>query len=471
MTARPASILIAVLPAFAFFLLNSATPKFADDYCRYAASFDLPGIITLVVGEYTSWTGRFPVIFVSRAVFSLGDTGIVVFNLVNTVILFLMARTLVQLISPDDDTVNRPEQGINWSITAAIFVSQTLFYGLLWFTLFRFGEVTLWKTGAIQYLWGCGLALFALRPVFEWLIKESTTERSNLSLTRKSSYLLLCFLGGAWLENLSVSVVLIWLGCVAYNVKMRGIKTPGIVFYGFCAWTIGTIMLIAAPGNYARSGALGDTTSLLYKLPFVLERAYYYLALEWVLLALVFLGCLLYFKPSEIRQRLTIATVFASLGLLTVLAMSAAPIQSFVSRAAFPFEFFLICSVISLTPTYLFTAERTHSTRLMKYSAMTLFGLTTVFFVALSVNFIQVFKAYRGVNQQSEWRQEIIAAAQERGQVGTLQLPALYFSDERNTAKGTVNIGPYFARDITDQPDHWRNKCFAEAHGISSVRL
>ena len=145
--------LIGLLPAFAFLILNFATPRFADDYCRHALTIDLPNIVGLVISEYANWTSRFPVIFLSRIVFSLGDLGIALFNLANALVLFLTAKMLLEIIS------STAERKIK---STAVF--HTAFYALLWFTLFRFGEVTLWKTGAIQYLWGCALAVFASNP-------------------------------------------------------------------------------------------------------------------------------------------------------------------------------------------------------------------------------------------------------------------------------------------------------------------
>lgn len=43
------------------------------------------------------------------------------------------------------------------------------------------------------------------------------------------------------------------------------------MLHGLIAWITGSVLLIAAPGNYARSESLGDPTSIFDKLPFVLE--------------------------------------------------------------------------------------------------------------------------------------------------------------------------------------------------------
>jgi hypothetical protein len=474
--------LIGLLPAFAFLILNIATPRFADDYCRYALSLDLPEIVSLVIDEYTNWTGRFPVIFLTRVVFSLGDFGIVLFNLLNTLVLFLTVKMLTEIISP---TKAEPKkitlENSHWSTIQSTAVFHITFYALLWFTLFRFGEVTLWKTGAIQYLWGCALALFALKPIIDFVSSSGKNDNCKPSLIYKICYPLLCFLGGAWLENLSVGVCAIWLGCFAYNARSKSQKPPPSLFHGLIAWVIGSVILIAAPGNFARSESLGDTTSILDMLPFVLERGYYYFAGEWLFLALLFSISLIYFKPQQFRRRVVVAIIFAGLGLLTLLAMVAAPIQSFVSRAAFPFEFFLICSIMALLPDYLFTNVVSRSrnsqqgdsrpTRNIRLASNGMLALTSTLFLGLGANYLLVLHEYLGVSQQSIWREDILKVSKAQGNTETIILPALYFSEVRNTAIRSINIGPYFARDITAQPDHWRNQCYAKAHDIHSVAL
>jgi hypothetical protein len=151
--------------------------------------------------------------------------------------------------------------------------------------------------------------------------------------------------------------------------------------------------------------------------------------------------------------------------------MVAAPIQSFVSRAAFPFEFFLICSIMALLPDYLLDHVDSRPTKMIKLTSNGLLVLTSALFLGLASNYLSVLHEYLAVGQQSKWREDIVTAAKSQGLTETIKLPALYLSEARNTAVRTVNIGPYFARDITTQPDHWRNQCYAKAHDIDAVAL
>lgn len=294
------------------------------------------------------------------------------------------------------------------------------------------------------------------------------------------------FSGGAWLENLSVGVIAIWLGCFAYHFRSKRKEPPAILVQGLTAWVIGSALLIAAPGNHARSASLADTTLILDKLPFVLERAYYYFAGEWLFLALLLSISLVYIKPQQLKQRVVVAMIFAALGLLILLSMVAAPIQSFVSSAAFPFEFFVVCAIMALLSDYLFTnintysaktgatktgAFKTSSAKITKLAANSLIVLTCAIFLGLATNYLLVLNEYLVANEQSSWREDILKASKDRGNTETITLPALYFSEVRNTMTRTVNMGPYFARDITAQPDHWRNQCYAKAHDVHSVAL
>ena len=465
-------ILIAAIPACAFLVLNFATPRFADDYCRSAVSLDIPLILSLAIDEYLNWTGRLPVIFLSRVFFSLGDLGIAVFNLTNALVLFLIARMLEEICVHEqrDEKLGSQYRNRNTE-AAATFVFHTTFYALLWFTLVRFGEVTLWKTGAIQYLWGCGLAIFALKPVINIVANENISEPIHPTFAKSTIYFIFCFIGGAWLENLSAGVALVWLCCLIYNTKILRRGFPKHLVFGLTSWVAGTIVLVAAPGNYARSDSLGDTTSILNMLSFVLERGYFFLSSEWIVLAILFSGCLYFLKPPHIKSHLTTAIIFIGLGAFTVLAMSAAPIQSFVSRAAFPFEFFVICALLALLPSYMLTQATKLSWGAQKYGAFGILVLATVTLVGLITNYAVVLNEYRAVSQQSKWRAEIMAASRTDNNLETVALPALFFNEERNTEQGTVNVGVYFSRDITVQPDHWRNQCFAKAHGVTAVAL
>ncbi|MBD3649495.1 MAG: hypothetical protein HUJ31_19040, partial [Pseudomonadales bacterium] len=184
------------LAGLGFFWLNRQIPLFADDYCRFADAFDASAIISGVASEYMDWSGRFPVLFLTRLMLSLGEAGLLLFDVLN--VLFVFAFGYVVL---DYARVNRSMRPVSLFSIVAIFLC------LFWFTPFRLGEVVLWKTGAVQYFWGTTIALLALKPVIDRVVADTALPVSRATLL---SWCVLCFLGGAWLENLSVAVIAVW---------------------------------------------------------------------------------------------------------------------------------------------------------------------------------------------------------------------------------------------------------------------
>jgi hypothetical protein len=447
---RRAVLVLTVVGPLGFFLLNLVVPRFVDDYCRFLPTLDLATILSAVLGDYLTWTGRFPVMLINRLVFASGDVGLLLFNIANAVCLWLASLLVLRLVLP-------PRQG-----TAVAAQTLILFLFLFWFSPHRFGEFTLWKTGAIQYFWGSTIALGALVLLWRWLFAgdERPTGRASLISTP-----ILFFIGGAWLENLSVAVMVAIVVMLAVRFFLQKQPVPVMAVVASVCWGLGLLVLVGAPGNYVRAEIIGDPTPPLGRLLQAAGYAYTYFSLE---LAVAFgvAGLLLFFlRPVDWQTRILKSALCALVGVASMAAMVGAPAAAFVGRAAFAYEFFLICSVMCLVP--LGAVVTTTNGTLRVTSALVSLALLAV----LATQSILAFQIYRGVSAQELMRGEIMAMAKESETTDAVGLPPLYFGELHSTALASVNTGPYFARDILGDPRHWRNVCYARARGVAAVKL
>lgn len=443
---------VVLVVSVSFFILNQHVPRFADDFCRLTTSFDLFSILANVFSDYIEWTGRFPVMFVTRVILSLGDPGMLLFSISNALVLVVGCRLATHFVVP--------EAGHKTSVQLCVLIC---FLFMFWFFPHRIGEVALWKTGAIQYFWGSIIALCALTPVVDRVVLDRPVK---WGVTPYVGWVLLCFIGGAWLENITVAIAATWFMLLLYRRFGQNRVIERHLVIGLIAWTLGMALLIIAPGNYVRVDVIGDQTGLIGKITPVSVHLYEYLSKGVLLIYVLFCVIALITRPADIRKRLVLSLVFATVGVLSIAATVGAPAASFVGRVAFPFEFFMIFAALSLFPVQLFT----HTTG-FRFQKSALVGLCGAFSLALAADYVVVLKMYRGVLEQEVARHRIIDEARDAGKTADLIMPALFFGERYDTIDGSVNTGRYFARDITPDPDHWRNTCYASAHDVESVRL
>lgn len=180
------AFVVCIIAAY-FFFLGRYVPLFADDYCRWHDGFEISHVWSSVKGEYFGWSGRFPVMFLSYSFFSSGNLGIVLHDILNSVAL-MVACYLTVIIS-----------GCGKRFLCSV-CSIVCFIFLLWFMPDVFGEVVLWKTGAIQYFWGLVIATACLVPVIRFAVWDNELHSSHVT---KLLYALLAFMGAlGWRTSL-----------------------------------------------------------------------------------------------------------------------------------------------------------------------------------------------------------------------------------------------------------------------------
>lgn len=470
-------ILISII-VILFYLLNQIIPTFADDLCRSSSVFNLAEIFADIYAKYFNWTGRSFVMLLNRLTFSSGEFGLGMFNLINSLMLGISCWFAVHWATLNSTKPN------TISLTLALSASVLVIYlFLLWFTPDVFAEVLLWKTGAIQYFWACVIVLYVLRPVIELFLDNCNNRDQSLTANNNkfshwssaSVYCAIAFLGGNWLEHVSISVIPVWIILLIASAPSRQLwrqRIPSVLVLGLIAWCLGALLLFAAPGNYEKAGSIGESLTILERLIHVLRECYEFLDKTTLLFFGLFLFMLLINRPADTTRRLTQSSIFLLLAILPTLAMIGAPSTSFVRRTAFPYEFFLIFAVLSIFPTYLFTNG---TTRFLQYQRQVLALISLILFYSILSDTRIVYRNYLSIWQQTQVREQWITAAREIKLPLVLFTP-LYFDADTgletvSTATGQINQGRYFARDITRNPKHWKNTCFAKAYELQAVVL
>lgn len=447
-----------VLPVAAsvyLFALNLQVPLFADDYCRKGDIFDPLYAAWAAYRDYLRWTGRLPVMFLNRLFFSGGWAGILVLNLVNSAFVLLLAKLVM---------LHTRTEGQPWPFAAGFSV----FVFLVWFSTDVFGEAVIWKSGQIQYFWACILALACISPVFQFAIWGRDFEPSRRIMVL---YLVGCLLGGLWLEHQSVAVCVIWTALLVYMYFVDRREVPRSLWIGLLFWFSGAVILIVAPGNYARAEVLGDRLALIDKIVPISWRFFSQIDNKLLIVygILVTYGTLV--RQDDVGRKFIQSAMFLLLGFLCALVTMGAPNIMYSGRVAFPSEFFLVCSVTSLFPRFISRAEsneRISSCIRLQQLPLLLFGALCLLVVTLDAR--NIYSAYEAINVQQAYRGQLIEAA-KLDVVSPVEIPPLHFDRETHTGNGEVNEGRRFARDITHDPGRWENVCFARAYGIDKVRL
>jgi len=227
------------------YLLNVHTPVMLDDF-DYAISWStgevLSGIADVIASQvvhYNTWGGRLVQTF-SQLFMYWGDA---VFNVVNTIVYLLL---LLEIYA-----IARPKRRFCWTL---ILLEHLVLVHMLPF----FGTVFLWMCGSCNYLFGTVLSLI---PV---LVLQHV--RHGGALSRGGAGAAACFLlgvlGGWTNENMTCGVIaLVFVSLAIDWLEGRGVKGRlAAMWAGQC---IGALILLLAPGNFARASAYAYDSMLV----------------------------------------------------------------------------------------------------------------------------------------------------------------------------------------------------------------
>lgn len=429
--------LVIVISFILIYILNILHPIFGDDwnYCLlpdgHTKVKSFSDILYTQYEHYFTWGGRTVVHIIAQ---SLLLAGISVGDLVNSVA--YIAFTLVIYYMTNQSNKVRP------SLLLAINL-------LIWFFQPAFGSTILWITGSANYLWGTLIILCFLFPY----------TKQALTPTDKNSYLrsALFFFGGiiaGWTnENMAVALIVMLIAFIGYY-KLKFGRIPLWAITGLTGAIIGCVMMIAAPGNYARMGNVlsqehvNDSFIIIFIGRFAAAIAgyYYFVLIPTFIFALTVCFYRSFGKKTD-KPVFFVACVFVLGAIVATLAMSASPI--FPGRAAFGIITLFFVAICILY------ANLDFSVKLVKqviYSTI-IFGL--LLFVA---DYYRGYRELKDADKILQARVDIIEEGKKEG------VKDFVFNDR------IFPEGRYFHYfELSYDPNDWHNRMFSAYYEINSV--
>ena len=313
------------------------------------------------------------------------------------------------------------------------------------------GEVVLWKTGSICYLWGVVFELSVLVPYFSFL-RSGKKMRSNLFIL--VLFLVLCFVAATFIEHLSFAVSIL-LRMFLYEAAERKIEVPSVLKFAALAHWGGSLLLLLSKGNLMKSVQQTPLPLNLNFLSNVGELGQYLkgpLELVFIILFIVALS------DSVFRENIKHSILWYLFFLATAIFLIFAFIpteQPFNFRIAFPFEVVVIIAI-----TYL-------SGFLPKIRLLEL----TILGILVTTIAVHGFTAYINaglMRTQVNARAELIERMKKKGVKNISVVPVLWPTLWGSEAGEYISKYNYKS-DITQDPLNWKNTCFAQAYGLESA--
>jgi len=384
-----------VLPIFALVPLHS------DDFI-----YALKGVSPAeVINHYLTWSGRLLADTASSAILStrLPFLPAVVGTVLMTAMLYCIAAI------PFGRERN-----------AQFALNLILLFLIYWVGNPVLGQTTLWAVGAANYLYANAILCVVL---YLLVLHEVHGEQA-----RRFLILPLAFLAGVGNENMSIAIITISLLYIGYCLLERR-RFPRDVVYAFACYIAGSLVLLLAPGNFARLQHRSFEawrgmpfldrleTHFLSRIPSALPNLWLPIAI-----ALVVMGW------SIINRKGTRASILFAIGaVVSVAAMGLSP--TFPNRSLNPTLVLLLLVISTSLPATFQRATVTKNIAAVVLVAMLPFSIAKI---------ANQYASYASIHRQDQIRQRII-----RG--GGTEIPAFYigmFLDLGDAPMSLHHAGP-----------------------------
>ena len=487
----------AILVAFliGFLMINFIAPMITDDYLE--SSFQKLDLLSsfkrayrAARTEYSQTMGRIVPAFLR---FFLLAWNMFFVNVVNS----LMAISLGYLIFLHA-YLRHPKNLFDGFVLILIL-------GLVWFFPEHSGEVLFSKTISIHYLWAITTML-----CFIYYYRLLIFGKDNMpdSACAGVAFFVTGLLLGTWLENLSIAVIIFLLAIICYLKIICKKKIKTWVWLGCLGYVIGTVILIAASGNYKRirvGGGYGPpilekiipfTETVFYhyvhQIKEIFQTVIYYIpAIKEAILFFVkyFIPILIFtiFVSAVVKfKRCKTFFIFFVLAGVSAFAMIGAPNINFIRRTAFVSDIFFIIAVISLIPSFSIFFQQLHRTKLVLKVILGSFSMLILY--CFIMDMIITYEAYRVHNVQNKLREKWIHKNLLNGNKDIL-LSSIYFDPHSRSrySQGTtdgISVGTsyyflqykgkgkyFFPEDITSDVNRGSNRYYSRYYGLNSVKL
>ncbi|GMN89416.1 DUF6056 family protein [Francisella sciaenopsi] len=414
-----------------FLILNYLQPMRADDFGRANTDTLAKGLIIMVhsiQADYFTWTGR--VSAQALIYFLMSKTYITlslfIVNVINSIAFYIFMLLTFKIVTYD-----------RGRILSKDFVIYSFFFVFVFYQTGFIANI-LWKTGAIQYFWG--LTLLTVLYYFS-IVKN------------KNSILLGLFIGSIIGLYNEIFVCVSILLCLAYffeRVLTKKVINDTIVAF-FVACGIGGIVLITAPGNYARLDHLssGVQSSLLQNVTRLISELIFTPQYTFILLIMIVIFLILAFTNKSFKK-LSVIVYSAALILSLFVLVPVAKSYDLNQRVL------LIYYAIFFIAAYMQIYSHSSSFVIKLYAALK--KLSPIFVLLLVAQLYLIFSMSLFF-YNFEQKRDVLVAQYQHSRVTDPTLPCIvdYISP-------TV-----FIDDITPNKDLYNNQAYADFYGFKSV--
>lgn len=283
-------VLCLIFPFILF--LNIKTPLIGDDFVYsfiYQTQSRLTSINDIFESQYLhyyKWGGRSIVHFITQMLL-LTDSSLII-DIINS----LGFITFILIVHYH--IIGRLKNSISILIIS---------FSLTWFLQPVFAETILWITGSSNYLWGTLIILLFLLPY------RLYGNNNKYSLLKDITFSLLMFIGGViagWTNENTAAAMIVMVACFILYYKHSN-KAPIWMYAGLIGAIIGYVIMIAAPGNFARAEGTSISPFLVtYRVLNYTQRFVNYLGLLNLGIALLML---IYIKFNANNRKATLSYI------------------------------------------------------------------------------------------------------------------------------------------------------------------
>lgn len=423
-------------------ILNFFTPMVADDYSyslnrvtrERIASFQ--DILESQYNHYFTWGGRNVVHTLAQLFLWIGKPFFTVMNSIA-----YTAFSLVLYAHANCGSGRKYQPFLYLLINLA-----------LWFAVPVFGQTTLWLVGSCNYLWG-SLIIFSFLLPYRYALQDASGKGTWWKIP---VWLLLGILAGWCNENTSgMAVMLTVLFLVRYVVRNRKVPIWGIS--GLIGVTAGFVIMILAPGNYARSDLFVQEQSTIRKLIAGFETCTDVFWENLLPLSVLFAALYMVFLFGKGDYGKKLVPLFYFLGAMACnYAMMLAPIYPYRAEFGTISALIVACgSVITgLQTAYPGISER----QTVRAGVSAVLGCSIFLFcISYAVASMELSLTWRDTaNRDADIQAQIVEGNRD------IVVDSI--------APDNPNNPLYQMEDIQPDPNHWVNLAVARYYGIDSIR-
>lgn len=393
------------------------TPFQSDDY-----SYFLKGISwNSTISHYMGWSGRLIVDFTSS--FLLKYLPYFLYEAINSFVFLLLCIfiSLIPTIITHTDhthTKQQPSAIILW----LVFITY-------WLANPNLGQTSFWIVGSVNYLWTIMWASFYIY----YLLKNIHLTHYNLK--QYISIIFLGFLAGCSNENTSVSIVALTFLLLIFQYHSNKHHNY-FVYFGLISTLIGTIILIAAPGNRVRQTHFESwyNQSTLEQIIIHVVKRMPRALLEYnniyIVLTILFIVLISYKKKSVLQDKTIIfSLVFFLLSLFANFVLAKAP---YIGGRNLNTGLFFLSLCFSCLAYSLYFNQ-------MKNTRLIINSITIVYTIFFAASYILFTNMMIQANYQQQVRENLILTAIKNNEI-SVSIPDWYFMP---TLKRLDTFDPY----------------------------